>query len=105
METVNNLASAASRAIWGEGKSTNEAQTATEQVEGNETKGQEPVSGQTGNVEAGEPYDKGNSGGAFTSLFLFYYFDLDRSGVEVGWEMMRLILVLGQRALSKFQEN
>lgn len=50
METVNNIASAASRAIWGPG----EGQT------GNETAGTEPVSGKTGNVEAGEPYDKGN---------------------------------------------
>jgi hypothetical protein len=49
METVNNIASAASRAIWGENT------TAT-----NETAGTEPVSGQTGDVKAGEPYDKGN---------------------------------------------
>jgi hypothetical protein len=60
METVNNLAAAASKAIWGEGKDTNETQTG---VNGNETAGTEPVSGQTGNVEAGEPYDKGNAGG------------------------------------------
>ena len=57
MDTVNNLASAASRAIWGEGNGANGAQTKE-----NETKGQEPVSGETGNVEAGEPYDKGNAG-------------------------------------------
>ncbi|CZR65023.1 uncharacterized protein PAC_14923 [Phialocephala subalpina] len=49
METVNNIASAASRVIWGENT------TAT-----NETAGSEPVSGQTGDVKAGEPYDKGN---------------------------------------------
>jgi len=60
METVNNLASAASRAIWGEGNGANAAQT-TEDVKGSETKEQEPVSGETGNVEAGEPYDKGNA--------------------------------------------
>jgi hypothetical protein len=52
MDTVSNLASAASKAIWGE-------QTKTQD---NETTGQEPVSGQTGNVEDGEPYDKGNAG-------------------------------------------
>ncbi len=52
MDTVNNLVSAASKAIWGE-------QTTTEN---NETTGQEPVSGQTGNVEGGEPYDMGNAG-------------------------------------------
>lgn len=62
METVNNLAAAASRAIWGDKNSTNEAQTgANSNVAGNETKGQEPVSGQLGDVEAGEPYDKGNA--------------------------------------------
>ncbi|KUJ10133.1 uncharacterized protein LY89DRAFT_723916 [Mollisia scopiformis] len=53
METVNNIASAASRAIWGESAQTGETATAA---------GTEPVSGKTGNVEAGEPYDKGNDG-------------------------------------------
>jgi hypothetical protein len=68
METVNNLASAASRVIWGEGKTTEEPEIQKEDVKGDETKGEEPVSGQTGNVEAGEPYDKGNAGasGEFT---------------------------------------
>jgi hypothetical protein len=55
METVNNLASAASRAIWGDGTT-----NGTEKE--NETKGQEPLSGEKGDVEAGEPYDKGNAG-------------------------------------------
>lgn len=50
METVNNLTSAASRAIWGDPK------------KGVETPGEEPVSGETGDVKAGEPYDKGNAG-------------------------------------------
>jgi len=36
-------------------------ETTNGDVKGNETKGQEPVSGETGNVEAGEPYDKGNA--------------------------------------------
>jgi hypothetical protein len=45
-ETVNQLAHTASKVIWGE----------QEQHE-------EPVSGQMGDVEAGEPYDAGNIGG------------------------------------------
>jgi len=49
MEVVSNLTAAASKAIWGEST-----------TENNETKGQEPLSGEKGNVEAGEPYDKGN---------------------------------------------
>lgn len=48
METINNLTSAASKAIWGEGQSH-----------------EEPVSGKMGNVAAGEPYDAGNIGGKF----------------------------------------
>ncbi|OLN81554.1 hypothetical protein CCHL11_05549 [Colletotrichum chlorophyti] len=43
METINNLTTAASKAIWGT----------------NETK-EEPVSGVTGNTNQGEPYDAGN---------------------------------------------
>ncbi|KAK3313869.1 hypothetical protein B0H66DRAFT_630026 [Apodospora peruviana] len=43
METINNMTTAASKAIWG-------------------TKGEEPISGQTGNVGKGEPYDAGNMG-------------------------------------------
>jgi hypothetical protein len=70
METVNNLASAASRAIWGERNGANAAQTNGD-VKGNETKGREPVSGETGNVKAGEPYDNGNAGGEFTLISLF----------------------------------
>jgi hypothetical protein len=55
METVNNLVSTASHLIWGE------ANGANGQKE-NETMGQEPISGEKGNVEKGEPYDKGNAG-------------------------------------------
>jgi hypothetical protein len=51
MEVVSNLTAAASKAIWGDST-----------TENNETKGQEPLSGEKGNVEAGEPYDKGNVG-------------------------------------------
>jgi hypothetical protein len=50
METVNNLASAASKAIWGDPSDTTETQT------------EEPLSGETGDTSAGEPYDKGNEG-------------------------------------------
>ncbi|KAH8600005.1 hypothetical protein B0O99DRAFT_611560 [Bisporella sp. PMI_857] len=51
METVSNLTSAASRAIWGD---------STTEKKKNEAVGQEPISGDLGNVKAGEPYDKGN---------------------------------------------
>ncbi|KAK4041084.1 hypothetical protein C8A01DRAFT_15128 [Parachaetomium inaequale] len=44
MDTVNKVAKAATKAIFGE------------------TSGEEPVSGQMGNVAAGEPYDAGNMG-------------------------------------------
>ncbi|KAI6091986.1 hypothetical protein F4821DRAFT_226003 [Hypoxylon rubiginosum] len=43
METINNLASAATKAVWGESNTT-----------------QEPISGQTGDTSKGEPYDAGN---------------------------------------------
>jgi len=52
METVTSLASSASRAIWGD------------QTTRNETNGREPIAGETGDVNAGEPYDKGNLDGA-----------------------------------------
>lgn len=44
-KVANDVANAASKAIWGENQS-----------------GEEPVSGKTGNVAAGEPYDAGNIG-------------------------------------------
>lgn len=46
MESINNMAQAAARAVWGTGQST-----------------EEPVSGKTGNTSKGEPYDAGNMGG------------------------------------------
>lgn len=46
METVNNMASAAAKAVWGESKPNN----------------QEPISGHTGDPSKGEPYDAGNIG-------------------------------------------
>ena len=55
METVNNIKSAATRAIWGD-KTDNDTQS-----------GLEPMSGVTGNTDAGEPYDAGNLGGKFST--------------------------------------
>lgn len=52
METIQKVASAASKTIWGE-------QTATQQ---NEAGGKEPISGETGKGTPNEPYDQGNSG-------------------------------------------
>jgi hypothetical protein len=43
METINNVAQAAAKAVWGETK-------------------EEPVSGKTGDTSKGEPYDAGNMG-------------------------------------------
>lgn len=52
METINNVTSAATRAIWGDSASANKSQS-TES-------GTEPLSGATGNTASGEPYDTGN---------------------------------------------
>lgn len=46
METINNMAVSAAKAVWGENKSTT----------------QEPVSGRLGDTSKGEPYDAGNIG-------------------------------------------
>lgn len=71
METVNNLAAAASKAIWGEqpaeGADRTESSNSTgvtvpKSTSENETKGQEPLSGVLGDVGKGEPFDKGNEG-------------------------------------------
>ncbi|KAH9217349.1 hypothetical protein DL95DRAFT_333930 [Leptodontidium sp. 2 PMI_412] len=56
METVTNIASAASRAIWGEGPNPEDRKD----VNGSATLGKEPVAGELGDVKSGEPYDKGN---------------------------------------------
>lgn len=53
METINNLASAATKAVWGESNTT-----------------QEPISGQTGDTSKGEPYDAGNIGMSTSSCIL-----------------------------------
>lgn len=45
MDTLNNMTSAASKAIWGNGESK-----------------EEPVSGVQGDTSKGEPYDAGNMG-------------------------------------------
>ncbi|KAI8949473.1 hypothetical protein F4801DRAFT_403252 [Xylaria longipes] len=44
METINNMAASAAKAVWGENKPSTE----------------EPVSGRTGDTSKGEPYDAGN---------------------------------------------
>jgi hypothetical protein len=65
METVNNIAAAASKVIWGDQPpTTTEEGTEKKNVttSTSETMGKEPVSGELGNVKAGEPYDKGNIG-------------------------------------------
>ncbi|RDW88674.1 hypothetical protein BP6252_00706 [Coleophoma cylindrospora] len=54
METVSNIASAASKAIWGEPASSKDHVAPTTEHH------EEPVSGELGNVSAGEPYDAGN---------------------------------------------
>lgn len=46
MESIASLKNAATRAIWGD-----------------EQSHQEPISGKTGDVSKGEPYDAGNMGG------------------------------------------
>ncbi|KAF2748791.1 hypothetical protein M011DRAFT_466563 [Sporormia fimetaria CBS 119925] len=53
METISNVASAASKLVFGDQKTT---------TEHNETAGQEPISGQQGKGTANEPFDQGNAG-------------------------------------------
>ncbi|RAL58653.1 hypothetical protein DID88_003017 [Monilinia fructigena] len=65
METVNNIAAAASKVIWGEPQETVDAANATIVPE---TKGTEPLSGELGNTKKGEPYDKGNLDSTSTGL-------------------------------------
>lgn len=56
METISNVASAASRAIFGDNSSEDKTQKQS---------GTEPVSGITGAGTADEPYDAGNNEGVF----------------------------------------
>ncbi|KAH6680607.1 hypothetical protein B0J14DRAFT_269491 [Halenospora varia] len=67
METVSNIASGVSKAIWREPEKTTTSDGATTGVTGNETVGKEPISGELGDVKAGEPYDKGNVEPAITA--------------------------------------
>ncbi|KUI56266.1 hypothetical protein VP1G_03593 [Cytospora mali] len=71
METINNLANTAAKAVWGDSNTntadtTNTNTTTTESVHPgtetthNETKGTEPVSGKLGDTSKGEPFDAGN---------------------------------------------
>lgn len=64
METINSVASAAAKAVWGDN---------TQQQQ----HGDEPVSGKTGNTAKGEPYDAGNLGMAdghsFHRMFLQWW--------------------------------
>lgn len=55
LETLNNLASSAAKAVWGD---SNDAETH-----------KEPISGATGDVSKGEPYDAGNLG-IFSPLYI-----------------------------------
>lgn len=65
METITNVAnsaaSVASRAIWGD------ANPNTTQAS---ESGTEPLSGQTGDVSKGQPYDAGNAGSMYFNLLL-----------------------------------
>jgi hypothetical protein len=65
MDTINNIAGAASKAIWGEGANT--ANTA----------GEEPVSGERGAGTADDPYDKGNSESKFSTAITYHLCDVD----------------------------
>lgn len=55
METINNLAASAAKVVWGESKPSTE----------------EPISGKTGDVSKGEPYDAGNMGTSNSALHTF----------------------------------
>src|ERR1700710_989271 len=68
MDTVNNLAGAASRAIWGE----------------NNTKsGTEPTSGEQGKGTVNDPYDHGNEEQNTEGLQLHCLMDLNFSNMEL----------------------
>lgn len=94
METINSMASAAAKAVWGESSNNNNethepgttttATTATttdnnstttnnnENMSAiNETRGQEPISGKLGDTSKGEPFDAGNIGMIIMHSILF----------------------------------
>ncbi|KAF3769679.1 hypothetical protein M406DRAFT_343810 [Cryphonectria parasitica EP155] len=69
MDTINSIASSASKAIWGENADNNTNAAAADgttttttntNTTTNETQGQEPVSGKQGDTSKGEPFDAGN---------------------------------------------
>lgn len=83
METINSIATAASKAVFGESNNTTNTTTNTNATTANqepltvsdstskntdnmsatnETLGQEPVSGKLGDTSKGEPFDAGNIG-------------------------------------------
>lgn len=73
MEAINNMASAAAKAVWGESntkENENPATTAgttTTTTMNNETHAKEPISGKQGDVSKGEPFDAGNIGTHFST--------------------------------------
>lgn len=69
MEAVSSITTAASKALWGEG---------AEEPLHIESSGKEPVSGQMGDVRAGEPYDRGNLGALWTLLLAGEDFRVNR---------------------------
>lgn len=78
MEAINSMASAAAKAVWGESNTKENENPATSTTTStttmnNETHGQEPVSGKQGDVSKGEPYDAGNMGAQFPSLFFLSF--------------------------------
>ncbi|KAF7900082.1 hypothetical protein EAF00_004418 [Botryotinia globosa] len=67
METVNSIAAAASKVIWGDPQETTDAANATIVPE---TKGTEPISGELGDTKKGDPYDLGNADSTSTQKTL-----------------------------------
>lgn len=75
METINSMASAAAKAVWGESNDSTTTSnkeihepgttTTTNMSTTNETQGQEPISGKLGDTSKGEPFDAGNIGTIF----------------------------------------
>lgn len=71
MEAINNMASAAAKAVWGESNTKENENpattTGTTTTMNNETHAKEPVSGKQGDVSKGEPFDAGNIGAYFST--------------------------------------
>lgn len=69
METINNLANTATKAIWGDNNTNTDTTTTSNETvhpgtetTHNETLGTEPISGKLGDTSKGEPFDAGNMG-------------------------------------------